>query len=439
MREETKKQMRSYGLSTADILLPKKGSDFYRWAVVACDQYTSQKEYWKKVEEITKGVKSSYKLIYPECYLEDGDKDKIISDINKSMDEYLASDFFTEYKDCFILVERTTESGTRYGLMAALDLEDYSFAEDSKSLIRATEGTILSRIPPRKEIRKNAPLEIPHIMVLISDEKRQIIEALKAKKDSLEVVYETDLMLDGGHVKGYLVCSDEDLSLVERGFTALYKELDKDNPILFAMGDGNHSLATAKSCWEDIKADLSDKEREIHPARYALVELENIYDEALFFEPIHRIILNLDSAFLLKQLESMNSGKKIGKTSVKDLKALEKVLNTSDGSQKIGIIKQGAYSVLSLAEPLYSISALTIQKLIDVLPEGCGVDYIHGADVVERISNENKECTGLILPDISKATFFETIKRDRAFPRKTFSMGHANEKRFYMEAKRIKL
>ena len=282
------------GFKAADILLPKKGIDCEKWAVVACDQYTSQPEYWESLSQFVGDSPSTLRLIYPEVYLDRGDKEAIISSINENMNKYLEEDVFTLYKDSFILVKRDTESGTRYGLMVALDLEAYSYAKDSRTLIRATEGTILSRIPPRKEIRKDAPIELPHIMVLISDKDRSIIEPLRDKRDSLSVVYDTDLNKNGGHITGYLVDGNEDKDKIANAFKALYDALDPKNPLLFAMGDGNHSLATAKSCWEDIKKDLSEEEKKNHPARFALVELENIFDSGLQFEPIHRVFFNID-------------------------------------------------------------------------------------------------------------------------------------------------
>ncbi len=433
MRKSDLEQLRAYGISPSDILLPGPGSDYYKWAVVACDQYTSQKEYWQDVELITENHPTTYQLIYPECYLEEDDKDKRIAEIDRTMNEYLQKGFFKTYPECFILVERTTESGTRYGLMASLDLECYSYAPDSKTLIRATEGTILSRIPPRKEIRKNAPLELPHIMVLINDSKRGIIEPLVAKRAELECVYDTELMKKGGHVKGYLVNSDEDIECMIRGFEVLHKALNPENPLLFAMGDGNHSLATAKSCWEDIKKTLSVEERKNHPARYALVELENIFDPALLFEPIHRVFFNLERKTFEEKLIPLASS--FTATEVKDLETLEEKINAKGEEQRFGVVNKEGYFVYSLKDAKHSIAAGTLQSVID--HNDFNVDYIHGADVTESLGKE-KGNLGIILPDVSKETFFEAIIKDKAFPRKTFSIGHANEKRFYMEAKRIR-
>lgn len=437
MDRKLKEKLRSFGLSESTILLPTKACDFYRWATVACDQYTSEPEYWKSVEELTDGFPTTFRLIYPECYLEDGGKEKRIREINASMQRYLDDGLFDAYPESFILVERTTESGTRLGLMAALDLECYSYDKDSRTPVRATEGTILSRIPPRKEIRRNAPLELPHIMVLISDAERSIIEKLEKRKEGMRCVYDTDLMKKGGHVKGYLVDKDEDMEIIAEGFARLCSALDPSNPLLFAMGDGNHSLATAKSCWEDIKQTLTEEEKQTHPARYALVELENIFDPALKFEPIHRVFFRLDEEILLELVREECKELEVRKAS--SLEEAEALINESSPSQLFAYVTKDGFNVCSLKCPKSSIAAGTIQHIIDrVLEEKLAeVDYIHGADVTARLGSENGNI-GIIMPDVSKETFFESIIKEGAFPRKTFSIGHANEKRFYMEARKIR-
>lgn len=422
------------GFNEADILLPKEGIDLKKWAVVACDQYTSQPEYWESLSEFVGESPSTLRLIYPEVYLETGDKETIISSINESMKKYLEEGVFVEYKDSFILVKRDTESGTRYGLMVALDLEDYSYAKDSRTLIRATEGTILSRIPPRKEIRKDAPIELPHIMVLISDKERSVIEPLRDKRDSLKVVYDTDLNKDGGHLTGYLVNSKEDKEAIRKAFKALYDALDPKNPLLFAMGDGNHSLATAKSCWEDIKGNLSEEEKKTHPARYALVELENIFDPGLQFEPIHRVFFNIDQTSFDDILSTFATYSKEEVSSEEEMKT-----KINAPGQHFGLIKGDKLIVYSINKSEKAIAAGTIQLVIDkMLEEKKGeVDYIHGVDVTIEIGKREGNL-GIILPDVSKENFFSDMLKDGAYPRKTFSIGHANEKRFYMEARRIK-
>lgn len=431
-----KKQFSRFGITPADILIPKPSYDLAKWAVVACDQYTSEPEYWQRVSDFVGKEPSCFKITFPECYLENNDKEERITNINSTMREYLKADIFNTFKDCFVLVARTTETGTRYGLMATLDLERYSYDKDSKTNIRATEGTILSRIPPRKEIRKNAPLELPHIMVLISDKYRALIEPLAEKREQLKKLYDVPLMENGGRVEGYLVDSDSDFAALSQGFETLYKELDPTNPLLFAMGDGNHSLATAKNCWEDIKKRLTAEEIETHPARYSLVEIENIFDPALQFEPIHRVFFNTNLEVMLNKITAL-----VGTVKTEEVTELisltEKINQTVADKQSFGLVHNGKFIAVTIPNLVSSTAAGTIQKIIDSLTEeeGIKVDYIHGAEVTVKLStNEN---VGIILPEVSKDTFFASIIKDRAFPRKTFSIGHAHEKRYYLEARKI--
>lgn len=428
-------KLSKFGLQSADILLPKKGIDLEKWAVVACDQYTSQPEYWEELNSQVGSEPSCLRIIYPEVYLESGDKDKIIDNINNTMKTYMDTGAFQEYKDCFILVERTTESGTRYGLMAALDLDCYDYSKDSRTLIRATEGTILSRIPPRKEIRRNAELELPHIMVLISDKHRAIIEKLRDKKNQLEKIYDTDLNMNGGHIVGYLINKDEDKKIIEDGFSCLYDELDKDNPLLFAMGDGNHSLATAKSCWEDLKTTLSEEEKKSNPARFALVELENIFDEGLMFEPIHRVFFSLGRDTFDSLLKKTCKG-----FTIEELASKYDIHNAINRKgQHFALIDSSGIYAYTVECGEKAIAAGTLQLIIDdMLEQNLGdIDYIHGEDVTIELGSKDGNI-GIILPDISKDTFFSDMLKDGAYPRKTFSIGHANEKRYYMEARKIK-
>lgn len=423
------------GLRPADIMIPRKDVDLKKWAVVACDQYTSEKEYWKDVEDYVGDSPSTLKLIFPECYLEDGDSEKRIKDINSTMASYMYKGLFDTYENCFFLVKRTCGNTSRLGLMAALDLDRYSWEKDSKSLIRATEGTILSRIPPRKAIRKDAGLEIPHIMVLISDAKEKIIENLYAKKDKLEKVYETDLMKNGGKVEAYLVNKDEDLQFILKAFENLTASLDPSNPLLFAMGDGNHSFATAKSCWEDIKKNLSEEERKNHPARFCLVELENIFDPGLVFESIHRVLFNVPEEVFLSELEKNAKGIEYETVKCKNCIASRLVDQSIQG---FGYCTENKHVYVRIKNPVSNIAAGTIQRILDSLIEkGYQVDYIHGLDVTDKLGSE-KGNIGIFLPAIDKATFFDTIIKDGALPRKTFSMGEANEKRYYMECRKIK-
>lgn len=433
--ENLNARFEAMGLKPADILLPKKGTDLKKWAVVACDQYTSQKEYWEEAADFVGKNPSTLNVIFPECYLEDGDEEQRIAKINKTMKEYYEGGLFDTYKDCFFLVKRTCGSSSRLGLMVALDLDRYSWEKGSASLIRATEATILSRIPPRKKIRKDAPLEIPHIMVLISDEKKSVIEPLYAKASSLEKVYDTELMANGGHLEAWAVKSEKDLEGVCCAFETLSKALDPKNPLLFAMGDGNHSFATAKSCWEDIKKTLTPEQQKTHPARFCLVELENIFDPGLVFEPIHRVLFNVPEEVFIEELKK--NAKEVAFETVECRKCIAK-RNADQSTQGFGYCTADKHVYVRLTEPNANISAGTLQRVIDSLIEkGYSVDYIHGDDVTDELGSKEGNI-GLFMPAVSKETFFDTIIKDGALPRKTFSMGEANEKRFYMESRVIK-
>ena len=427
--------MKDTGFSAADILLPGKGIEMEKWAVVACDQYTSEREYWEEADNFVGTSPSTLRMILPECYLEDSDKEERIRKADETMHHYLESGVFIEYPDSFILVKRDTESGTRYGLVGKLDLEKYDYSPSSLSPIRATEGTIISRIPPRKEIRKNAILEIPHIMVLISDEKRSVIEPIAEKRGKLEKVYDSPLMLGGGHIEGYLVSDEGDKAIIYNALENIEQKLDPENPLLYAMGDGNHSLASAKSLWEDVKTTLSEEERENHPLRYALCEIENIFDSGLMFEPIHRSFFDITEEKFLEILS--HHAEHIEKNNAGSIEEAISAINSE--KQSFILINGNDISVIKTSGTEKEMPAWTIQSVIDEMLEKKEgrVDYIHGIDSVMKLAENG--ALGNILPDISKETFFDSILRDKAFPRKTFSIGHANEKRYYVEARKIRM
>ena len=435
----TAERLKNLGLHTADILLPKKGVDLSKWAVVACDQYTSEKTYWEQAQSYVGSDPSTLNLIFPEAYLEDAEPEKRIAAINAHMATYVKDDIFDLYKGCFFLVHRTTDTYDkgRWGLLVLLDLEQYDYSVDSRSMIRATEGTILSRIPPRKEIRKNAPLELPHIMVLISDKERSVIERLAAKKDQLKQAYDTTLMAGGGSLRAWVVDTREDFALIADGLEKIQGDLDPQNPLLYAMGDGNHSLATAKSCWEDIKPTIPQDEWEAHPARYAMVELENIYDPGLAFEPIHRVLFGIEFETFKAEIEKCASLVSIEKVS--DLATVHQIINEKSEFQRFGYRDKSGFYLFNLTGAVANIAAGTLQVVIDSLlaQKKATVDYIHGEEVTATLGSKEGNCA-LILPNVSKDTFFETIIKDSALPRKTFSMGEANEKRYYMEARKIR-
>lgn len=413
----------------ANILLPKN-CDMTKWSVVACDQYTSEPAYWEDVEKIVGDNPSTLKLTLPEIYLEESDVEEKIKKINSNMNELVSTDFFKEYKDSLIYLERTQADGkVREGLIGMVDLEDYSYEKGSTTLIRATEKTVIERIPPRVKVRENAKLELPHIMILIDDDKKDIIENLKNKVTEEEKVYDFDLMKNGGHIKGYVLndtTADETLAKLEKladkdTFNKKYGLTNKE-VLLFAMGDGNHSLATAKACYENLKKTMSEEEYLKNPARYALVELVNLHSEALEFEAIHRVLFNVDVKDLFKELEKFYD-----------------VSYEETAGQKIEFVTKEEQGNLWIKNPKSNIAVGSLQLFLDeYLKEHEGkIDYIHGEDVTKELGSKEGN-VGFILDAMSKNELFKTVTLDGALPRKTFSMGHSNDKRYYLESRKIK-
>ena len=423
------------------VLLPKKGTDYHKWAVVACDQYTSQPEYWEEAKRIVGDAPSTLELILPEAYLEKPDEDERIANIKSHMREYMEKGILQEQEQGFVLVTRTVAGNTRTGLVMALDLEAYDYQKGAATLIRATEGTIVSRIPPRLRIREGAPIELPHILVLIDDPDQTVIEPLALKKTKLKKLYDTDLMLDGGHITGHLVSEEDDVLGVLNALGQLkdaekFREKYGDHaPLLFAMGDGNHSFATAKANWEKIKAALPEGERADHPARYALVEVENVHDEGIVFEPIHRVVFgasgNRAIETLLRHLKAQNGGARV---------ELGRMPCAQGGDTHVmPFITGEVEGAFVVNNPSSQLAVGTLQAAIDELLKeiaGTEVDYIHGADVVKELSRKGG-AIGFLLPAMEKHELFPTVMVDGALPRKTFSMGEANEKRYYMECRLI--
>ena len=431
------------GVLVPRIMLPKADADFYRWAVVACDQYTSQPAYWKEAREIIGDTPSTLDLILPEAYLGKPDEAERIAAIRKSMHDYLESGVLQEREAGFVLVTRSVAGNTRHGLVMALDLEQYDYHKGATTLIRATEGTIEDRIPPRLRIRAGAPVELPHILVLIDDPERTVIEPLLESAAELPLLYDTDLILDGGHITGRLV---SDAARIDAVLSALSKLTDADAfhekygeeyaPLLFAMGDGNHSFATAKANWEAIKKTLSEDEQKDHPARYALVEVENVHDNGIIFEPIHRVLFGLDGAAAAEQLLALL------KEQNGDAQIVSEVLPAQGGKvHTIPYFTKTACGSFRISAPSQQLAVGTLQQAIDALLKqqpAAEVDYIHGADVVKELS-AGDNAIGFLLPAMAKSELFPTVVYDGALPRKTFSMGEANEKRYYMECRRIEL
>jgi hypothetical protein len=445
---DTKREFENLGIIPPDILLPNKDVDLQKWAVVACDQYTSEPEYWESVDDYVKESPSTLRLIYPETFLDREDHDKRIADINRAMVSYLEQGLFDEYKQTFFLVHRKTKPGSpgRWGLLAAVDLEAYDFSQGSKSLIRATEGTILERIPPRKAIRKDAPLEFPHILVLIDDPEKTVIKPLADNTDNLEMVYQSDLMKNSGSITAYAVSDDEQMKQIASALSkladaeAFKQRYGTEDVLLYAMGDGNHSLATAKSCWEDIKSELGPQDAAGHPARYALVEIENIYDEGIEFEPIHRVMFNASRDDLLNLIKEHTTSFEIEISS--SLDELYKRIHTEDECRQFfGLIdsEQVPY-LITVTSKEAQIAAGTLQHAIDeflLKHPASSVDYTHGLNVTASLGMKPGNI-GLFLPALRKDEFFTSIVKDGALPRKTFSMGEDFEKRFYIEGRKIR-
>lgn len=392
----------------ANILLPRD-ADYTKWAVVACDQFTSQPDYWHKLDEFVGQEKSTLRLIYPEVYLGEENGDERIKTIRDTMSQYMEEGVFEEHKNTFVLIKRTTAfNNTRLGLIVSIDLEDYCFTHPSHAQIRSTEDVVMDRIPPRLKIRRGAPLEFPHIIILLDDEKKSVIEELAAREHS--VLYDFDLNMNGGHITGYKVDADEAIALFEQYART---KLANGQDFLFAVGDGNHSLATAQAYWNELKQTLSPEERETHPARFALCEMENLYDEGIKFEPIHRFVFGADES-LLAQLD------KIG------------------GEGRIKAVLNGRESYFSVpSNCAEAISA--VQKILESYVgshPGCKVDYIHGEDNLAAVASEHKG-VALIMPSLRKDELFSYVATHGALSKKTFSMGEAQEKRYYVEAHKI--
>lgn len=410
-----------------NILVPNN-IDMSKWSVVACDQYTSERDYWDEVKKIVGNCPSTLNLTLPEIYLEDKDVLDKIKNINKNMKEYYDKGLFTEYKDSMFYIERTQSDGkVREGIIGVVDLEDYSYEKGSQTLIRATEKTVVERIPPRMKVRENAILELPHIMILIDDDKKDIIESLKSEVKDKDKVYDFELMQKGGHIKGYKLddkVADKVIKKMERLSDKKYFEkkygVKNKGVLLFAMGDGNHSLATAKACYEKIKETMSKDEYLNHPARYALVEIVNLHSDALQFEAIHRVVFDVDVKDFLDSLYKYYD------------------INEDGKGQKFEIITKNMNKVLYINNPKSNIAVGSIQIFLDdYLSNHSGkIDYIHEDNVTKNLGSKDNN-VGILFDSMSKDDLFKTVILDGVLPRKTFSMGHSNDKRFYLEARKI--
>jgi len=448
MKSKTIRKYEDIGLCVPDVLLPKKGTDLSKWAVVAVDQYTSEPDYWNNVKRIVSTSPSTLNIVYPEIYLEEANKEERIKEIVKNMNDYLSSGLLEE-KNGFVYIERKIKDKLRKGLIVCLDLEKYDYNKGSKTLVRATEGTILERLPPRISIRKDAPIESPHVMVLLDDPKGKVIDILTEKKKDMEKLYDFELMEKGGHIEGYLVNKKFEKKIIkgleklatQKVFNKKYK-LKEDYPILlYAMGDGNHSLATAKSIWEELKRNTSNKEETMMDARrYALVELVNIHDESLEFEAIHRVLFNLNKDIVKEMKAYFGDSFKIKKNLSKE-EMIEIVKKDKQKTKHvIGFVSKKGFSLIKIKAPKNNLPVGTLQEFLDKFMQNRfaeKIDYVHGDEVLATLASKETNC-GFYLPVISKKQFFRTVVLDGALPRKTFSMGEAQEKRFYLECRKIK-
>ncbi|MCD8108403.1 MAG: DUF1015 domain-containing protein [Oscillospiraceae bacterium] len=398
----------------ANILLPNDNTDMTKWSVVACDQFTGEPGYWAKTESIVGDCPSTLRLVLPEIYLGKEDTETRISEINRNIESYLGSGVFREYKNSMIYVRRIQSDGKlREGIVGAVDLEEYDYHPGSASQIRATEATVAERIPPRLRIRENAKIELPHIMILIDDPEKTVIEPLSGRISELTELYDFDLMQGGGSISGYLL-SDSEISAVDNALGDLRKKCE----LLFAMGDGNHSLATAKEHYERLKRENPGADMTSHPARYALCEIVNLHSEALEFEAIHRIVTGVDPGQLLSEMSE-----KLG------------IADSGDG-QKLTVVTRGKEKTLTIHNPLSKLAVGSLQMFLDeyLKTHGGEIDYIHGEDVLKNLAKEENS-VGFILEPMDKSDLFPAVIQDGALPRKTFSMGHAEDKRYYLEGR----
>lgn len=424
------------------LLMPREGIDLSKWAVIACDQYTSQPDYWNNADSIVGDAPSTLRLTLPEVYLEQPDVKERTAKIQDAMLRYQQDGTLTEYEPGMMLVERTTKSGTRRGVVLSFDLEAYDYQAGSQSLIRPTEKTVVERIPPRLAVREGASLELPHIMLLIDDPDRKVIEPLFADKDAFRKAYDTDLMLDGGHLSGWFVPEGkETAALIERlngladpeTFNKKYGLTGEHAVLPYAVGDGNHSMATAKANWERIKQDLSEEERQDHPTRFVLAEVVNIHDDSLEIEGIHRVLFHIHPREVFQAADDFFRLHG-GMAYCGDPKSAP-----STNVQSFPCMFHGEQVTLCIVDSPWALPVATLQNFLDDFLEKnpkSHIDYIHGADVVRELSQDARNM-GFLLPDPAKEDLFRGVILDGVLPRKTFSMGEAQEKRYYMEARKI--
>lgn len=408
--------MSSY-IKIPKILLPNEKTDLEKWSVIACDQFTSQEGYWEQLKEYIQDAPSTLNLIFPEVYLNKVDQKEVVKEINAKMKEYLESNLFNEVNN-FIYVERKlTDTLVRKGLIICVDLEAYDYSPNAKMPIRATEKTVRERLPVRVEIRKDATLDLPHICLFMDDIEDKVFGLIKKNKESYNKLYDFELNMNGGHITGYEVSNSSEVkktidSLLNKEL--LREKYGIDDELLFVVGDGNHSLATAKECWNLIKKNLSEEEIKKHPARYALCELQNIHDSSIIFEPIHRFLKNANSTFIKYLSEHLK------------------------GEGSIRVVYGNKEELISVnKDPTIAIA--DIQKSIDdylLENDKISLDYIHGDSHLRELIEKEKG-VAIFMPKVEKNTLFDYVVKNGVMPRKSFSIGSAESKRYYLESQRL--
>ena len=424
-------RLNALGLEIPFILIPK--SIGIKWPVIACDQFTQDRDYWEKVRKAADDSPSTLNLIFPEVFLNDGDAENRIKAIHSNMNSYLQEGVFAPPRQGFMYIERDTPyNKKRRGLIAAVDLEKYEWQPSARPLIRCTEGTVEDRLPPRMNIRRGAPLELPHVLLLIDDKTNTLLPELGEMAKKNEPVYDTPLMMESGRAAGWFL----DAEVQPEAFVFIAEKLKElcDPSFLFAVGDGNHSLAAAKGIWEEHKAKGGDRG---HPCRYALVEIENIYDPAIQFEPIHRVILGAGFD------ETVSLLSKLPEAVCHSVDSKEKLVSlckepASQAANRFGIVAEACFALIETSAP--GISTACLQPLLDEYVKnksGMEIDYIHDNEEVFRLAENSKKTVGILLPPVQKTGLFETVARLGPLPRKSFSMGHSCEKRFYLECRHL--